>query len=179
MSTEIEREFTYLAKALPEGLDESPSKIIADHYIPAEAEHPVMRVRRKGDSYEITKKQPVSGTDSSRQTEETIALTEAEYKGLLTAEGKGFVKRRYFVKIDGYDAEVDVYLENLEGLVVIDFEFENDEDMQEFVVPEVCLADVTQEKFIAGGILAGKKYTDLETELDKFNYHKIDVGALR
>lgn len=39
-------------------------------------------------------------------------------------------------------------------------------------MPDFCLADVTQEKFTAGGILAGKKYSDIEAELEKYGYKK-------
>jgi hypothetical protein len=35
------------------------------------------------------------------------------------------------------------------------------------------LADVTQEEFIAGGWLAGKKYSDIESFLNKYNYKKL------
>jgi hypothetical protein len=70
--TEIELERTYLAKFLPEGLGAYPKKEIKDIYIPESEVHPILRVRQRGDKYEITKKQPVSGTDSSEQYEHTI-----------------------------------------------------------------------------------------------------------
>jgi hypothetical protein len=57
-------------------------------------------------------------------------------------------------------------------MVLVDFEFDTEEDQAAFAMPEFCLADVTQEDFIAGGILAGKKYQDLEEDLKRFNYHK-------
>lgn len=42
-------------------------------------------------------------------------------------------------------------------------------------MPEFCLADVTQDAFIAGGMLAGKSFKDIEKDLGKFNYQKITV----
>ena len=41
-------------------------------------------------------------------------------------------------------------------------------------MPSMALADVTQEDFIAGGLLAGKKYSDIAPELDRFEYKRID-----
>jgi hypothetical protein len=40
-------------------------------------------------------------------------------------------------------------------------------------MPDFCLTDVTQELFVAGGVVCGKKYADLESDLQKFNYQKI------
>ena len=42
-----------------------------------------------------------------------------------------------------------------------------------FVMPEFCLVDVTQEKFGAGGMLAGKSYEDIEQHLKRFGYVKL------
>jgi hypothetical protein len=70
---------------------------------------------------------------------------------------------------------VDIYFEALEGLAVIDFEFENDEDLEAFTMPSICLADVTQEKMLAGGMLAGKSYQDLRPTLDRYNYRPLKV----
>jgi CYTH domain-containing protein len=72
--------------------------------------------------------------------------------------------------INGHPAEVDIFVGQLEGLVVIDFEFDSEEAKSAFVAPGICLADVTQEMFIAGGKLAGKRYKDIKAELDRFNY---------
>lgn len=41
-----------------------------------------------------------------------------------------------------------------------------------FLAPDIALADVTQEDFIAGGLLAGKTYNDISAELGRFNYTK-------
>ena len=61
----------------------------------------------------------------------------------------------------------------LKGLVVIDFEFETIEEKDAFKMPEFCLVDITQEVFIAGGMVCGKKYEDIENELKRFNYNKL------
>lgn len=169
----IELENTYLAKRLPNDLHNYPSKEIIDVYIPAAAFHPVLRFRKNGDRYEMTKKEPVTAGDASRQEEQTINLSEEEFNALSTLEGKRVEKRRYLVPIDGRQAEVDVFMGKLAGLVLIDFEFETVEDKDEFAMPDICLADVTQEDFLAGGMLCGKSYADIEESLERFDYKKV------
>ncbi len=171
---ELEREKTYLLRRLP-NLANCKSEIIRDAFVPASSKHPILRLRQRGDRYEITKKKPVLEVDSSRQEEHTIALTKAEFEALAPGDARRFVKRRYYCIIEGHAAEVDVYLEALEGLAVVDFEFETDEAMQSLSMPAICLADVTQEETFAGGMLAGKSYEDIEPVLEKYKYKPITV----
>jgi len=170
MATEIELEFTYLAKEIPEGLADSPSKMIVDVYYPAEVEHPSLRIRQNGDSYQMTKKENASGTDSSYKLEHTIELSREEFEALTKAPGKRVAKRRYYYEYKGHTAEIDVFEGELSGLVEVDFEFADRETQYAFKMPDFCLADVTQEAFAAGGMLAGKSYKDIEKELGKYNY---------
>ncbi|MDP3093596.1 MAG: hypothetical protein Q8N16_02420 [bacterium] len=170
---EIELERTFLAKRLPEGFEKSNSTEIIDIYIPASAEHPVLRIRKRGDSFEMTKKMPLAGTDSSEQHEQTIFLSETEYQELSRIKGKRFRKIRHYYNFENRTAEIDVYKDDLEGLVAVDFEFDSSEKKNSFQMPDFCLADVTQEKAFAGGILAGKAYSDIEPFLAKYGYHKI------
>jgi CYTH domain-containing protein len=173
---EIEYELTYLAKQIPSEVQGvTPSRVI-DYYLPeAGVEHPHMRIRAKGDTYELTKKQPIEGKDSSAQTEHTISLSPEEYADLSANRTRYVAKDRYKVVIDGHEAEVDVFKDALEGLVLIDFEFSTREEQLAFTMPEVCLADVTQETFIAGGILAGKSYADLQEFLEQYGYIKLNA----
>lgn len=170
---ELELEKTYLLKELPADLADCKSEILSDAYVPVTSRHPNLRLRRKGDQYQLTKKIPVSGTDSSRQNEHTILLTPEEAAAFDNLEAKRFTKRRHYCTIDGYAAEVDVYLEGLAGLVVVDFEFTSEADMEAFVMPDICLADVTQEEAFAGGILAGKTYADIEPALQSYGYQPL------
>lgn len=174
MATEIEYEKTYLAKSLPKNLNESGSVVIRDVYVPDSASHANLRLRNKGNHYEITKKMPVKGTDSSVQYEHTIELTKEEFEAIAQCSKKDFVKRRYFVEISGRGAEVDVFGGRLAGLVTIDFEFDTEAEKDAFDIPKECLADVTQEEFVAGGYVSGKSYDDLAPYLEKYAYRKIE-----
>ncbi|MBN1544332.1 hypothetical protein JW898_02615 [Candidatus Woesearchaeota archaeon] len=168
----IELEKTYLAKSVPKGLAECRSKEIIDIYIPRSHLHPKLRIRKNGDRYEMTKKEPVAD-DASEQEEQTIILTEEEFNALNKLDGKKTRKIRYHYPHDGRMAEIDVFEGALKGLIVIDFEFDTEEDKETFAMPEFCLAEVTQEEFIAGGMVCGRKYEDLKKDLRRYNYKKL------
>ncbi|MBW2964595.1 hypothetical protein KY363_03990 [Candidatus Woesearchaeota archaeon] len=169
----IELELTYLAKSLPEGLAKCRHKEIIDIYIPTNSVHPTLRIRKSGDKYEITKKEPVED-DPSHQNEETTTLTADEFDELnKNIEGKRTHKLRYYYPFQGKTAEIDVFQGKLKGLVVIDFEFETMEEKDSFTMPDFCLADVTPEEFIAGGMVCGKAYDDLQKDLDRYGYKKL------
>jgi adenylate cyclase len=171
---EIELEKTYLIKKLPPDLDKFPHKEIMDMYIPAQAAHPALRLRKKGDKLEMTKKQPIIGTDSSEQEEHTIKLNKGEFDSLIHADGKKVHKTRYDYVYKGHKAEVDIFEDDLEGLVLVDFEFTDSKEKEAFKTPDFCLIDVTQDKTFAGGMLCGKKYLDIEGRLRELNYVRID-----
>jgi len=169
----IELERTYLAKELPKDLKECENKEIVDIYLPKASDHPVLRLRKNGDNYEMTKKKPIKDNDSSKQLEQTIVLDKEEFEALQKVSGKRVAKRRYRYPYQGLVAEFDVFTEDLVGLIVIDVEFENEKEKDNFQMPEFCLVEVTQDKFIAGGMLCGKKYDDIKQELVKLEYKKI------
>jgi adenylate cyclase len=170
----LELEKTYLAKKLPESLKTCDFKEIIDIYIPKEKDHPKLRLRKNGNKYEITKKTPIDSNDKSRQEEQTIILSEEEFNSLnKQIDGKRVHKRRYYYPYKERIAEIDIFQGDLKGLVVIDFEFEKTQEIENFEMPSFCLVDITQEVFIAGGMLCGKKYEDIETNLEKFAYKKL------
>ena len=169
---ELELERTFLVKDLPKEIEGADYVEIVDTYIPDGPEHSHLRLRKKGNKYSITKKDLVDD-DASEMMEYTIELTAEEYEALCSCSKKRVVKKRYFAKIDGHDAEVDVFGEDLAGLVLVDFEFASVDEKNAFVMPEGMLADVTPEEFIAGGMLAGKKYEDIEGELEKYGYKRV------
>ncbi len=170
-----EFELTYLVKELPTDVQGSPSKEILDIYLPANADHAILRIRKSGDKCEITKKVPAHGTDSSHQIENTIPLTPEEFADLSTLPGKRVRKLRYYYREAGIDYEIDVFQDGLTGLILADVEFSSNEDKAKFVPPTWVLADVTQEKFVAGGMLCGKSYTDIATLLARFDYQPLAI----
>jgi CYTH domain-containing protein len=172
----IELEKTYLAKYLPENLERCPAKEMIDVYIPAAFAHPKIRIRKNGDKYEITKKEPLE-SNPSEMLEQTIKITAEEFAELQKLPGKEIHKTRYHYKYERWLAEIDVFQDKLAGLVVIDFEFETKEEKDAFQMPNFCLADVTTEQVTAGGMLCGKSYKDIEPTLNKYHYQKIRMQS--
>ncbi len=169
-----EFEKTYLAKYLPEDLKKFSSREIIDVYIPGNRMHPCVRVRKNGNDYEITKKKPVEEGDCSCQSEQTIKLDKEEFNFFENISKKKIRKKRFYYKKDGIDFEIDLFKGGLKGLVLVDVEFKNKKTKNSFrKIPDFCLAEITQEDFIAGGMLAGKEYKDIKGKLEKYNYKKL------
>lgn len=166
----IELELTYLAKSLPTRLKELKSKKIIDLYVDNGTDHSDLRIRKNGDRFELTRKTPVNDSDASKQTEVTIPINKTEFESFMPVKARKVEKTRYYFEHDDRTAEIDVFEGKLKGLVVVDFEFNSEEEKDIFEMPDFCLEDVTQETFIAGGVLAGKTYSDIEEELNRFNY---------
>jgi len=169
----IELERTFLAKHLPENLISAKKKEILDIYIPASAIHPNLRIRKNGDTYEMTKKKPINKDDPSQLRESTIRLNEHEFNDLSLIPGKKVRKIRHFYPHNNHTAQFDIFCDELNGLVLIDFEFDSINEKDRFNMPDFCLVDITKEDFIAGGMLSGKSYQDIEKNLQKFNYKPI------
>lgn len=163
---ELER--TFLVKSLPEGLDLGNAKEMLDIYLPSASEHPHLRIRKSGSRYEITNKQPIQEEDASHQIENTIPLTKEEYDELSSVQGKRVSKTRYTYEENGFVYEIDIFKEDLAGLILADVEFSSIEDKNTFVPPPWCSADVTQEPYVAGGILAGKSFKKIRSHLEKY-----------
>ncbi|MBN1793153.1 hypothetical protein JW826_05710 [Candidatus Woesearchaeota archaeon] len=67
----IEIEKTYLSKSIPPEALKGRSKEITDVYIPPSRTHPDLRIRKNGDKYEITRKNPARNHGQSRPDSRT------------------------------------------------------------------------------------------------------------
>jgi CYTH domain-containing protein len=171
-----EFELTYLAKKeLMSKLNGISFKEMTDIYIPESSKHPNLRIRKSGEKYEITKKTPVREGDASHQIETTISLTLSEFNELNLIKGKRVLKNRYLYQENNYTYEIDVFQGDLKGLVLVDVEFKSNEEKSNFIPPPWILKDVTQENFIAGGMLCGKNYDTIKEKLEEFKYEKINI----
>lgn len=175
-TTSIELERTYLLTALPKELDGVTPKHMVDIYIPDHGvEHPHLRLRKKDDLYVITKKYPVVDGDAMHQVEETIKLDINEYNALKKSSTAKVEKLRYNVIMDSYPAEVDVFQGKLKGLVMVDFEFKDENHLANFTKPKEALVEVSNVDFLAGGLLAGKSYEDIRQRLAEFGYEPVEL----
>lgn len=171
MSSEIETERRFLLKSLPENLTKYPRSRIEDIKIITGEPHPHLRLRRKDEKFVLTKKYRAEGTSGQMQMiEEHIDLNEAEYNAISKIHSTSLSKYRYFYNLNGFTAEIDVFDNDLKGLVIMEVEFGNESDARNFVMPEICLCEITGIEALAGGILSGKNYDDISSELDKYEY---------
>lgn len=169
----IELEKTYLAKFVPKDLANCDHSEMLDVYLPVASLHPHLRLRKRGNILEMTKKTLVNQNDSSSQLEQTIKLAQDEFDALVQVDGKRVRKVRHYLKQDGRTMEIDVFQDALAGLVLVDVEFDSVEEKDNFQMPDFCLVEVTQENFLAGGMLCGKSYSDIEADLNRFGYSKL------
>ncbi|MFH0856439.1 MAG: hypothetical protein V1860_00900 [bacterium] len=160
---------------MPKNLANCEHSEMIDIYFPASSQHPNLRLRKRGNILEITKKTLVNPNDASAQLEQTIKLTQEDYDALLQVAGKRVNKVRYYLNHNGYglSLEVDVFKEALLGLVLVDVEFDSVKEKDDFQMPDFCLVEVTQENFLAGGMLCGKSYSDIEADLTRLGYNKL------
>lgn len=134
---EIERK--YLVRTLPENLSSFPSRQIEQAYLCTE---PVVRIRRQDEEYYLTYK----GRGLLAREEYNLPLTGEAYSHLLKkADGMILSKRRYLIPLEGtgLTAELDVFQEAYEGLVLAEVEFPTLEEAQAFEPPAWFGRDVT------------------------------------
>jgi adenylate cyclase len=131
VAREIERK--YLIERLPDDLERHPSEPIDQGYLTAGGEGAEVRVRRRGEATVLTVK---AGAGRSREEEE-LAIDPERFERLwrLTA-GRRLRKRRHRIPLPGgVEAELDVYLDALEGLRVVEVEFPSEEAADAFRAP--------------------------------------------
>jgi adenylate cyclase len=156
----IEIEKTFLVKETPKGLSSYKSEKIKQGYISSTPSP--LRIRQKGNNFELTKKIPLKEGDFSVFNEINIPLTEDEFNKLWPLVEKSLEKIRYILPLkNGLVAELDVFEGKLKGLVFVEVEFASQEQMDSFEAIEWFGRDVTQEDFAANVFLAGKSFVEI------------------
>lgn len=133
---EIERK--YLVKEIPVNLDQYESQKIAQGYLCTE---PVIRIRRSNNDYYMTYK----GDGLMVREEYNLPLTEEAYTHLRPKiDGLLIAKTRYLIPLnDKLTAELDIFEEDLKGLVIVEVEFDSVEEANAFSAPDWFGEDVT------------------------------------
>ncbi len=161
---EIERKYTI--KQMPSDLERWPHRQIEQFYLCGD---PVLRCRRMDNAYILTYKSPHKGDVATSQEgapcvneELEAALTPAGYQH-LKVKRDGFVirKNRYLIPLeDGLCIELDVFLDQLAGLVFAEVEFPDVERAASFVPPAWFDQDVSQDHRYSNQYLSTvEKYT--------------------
>jgi CYTH domain-containing protein len=96
-----------------------------------------------------------------------IYLNDAEYGAFERFEGREIRKNRYFHEFDERSIAFDVFLGNLWGLNMAKVNFETMEEMNDYDPPRFMVFEVTNDPFFTGENLVGKKFADIQKELEK------------
>lgn len=141
MAIEIERKF--LLKELP--VNEMKNALVEEiqqGYLVREPEREV-RVRRKGELFYLTEKK---GSGLSREEHE-ILINETIFNALWPlTHGMQLVKSRSTFTLDGKQLELDVYHDTLQPLMVLEIEFDSEEEALAWSPPWFAGPEVTGDK---------------------------------
>jgi len=157
----LEIEKTFLVKNIPANLSSFKSIKIKQGYISTTTSP--LRIRQKGNKFEITKKIPLKEGDFSQVEEINIPLTRFEFNKLWKLAEKYLEKTRYLIPLkNNLMAELDVFSGKLKGLSFVEVEFPSESKMNSFKQPDWFGKDVTQEDFSANAFLADKTFFDIQ-----------------
>lgn len=165
----LEIEKSFLVKKVPSDLKKYKSCKIKQGYF-SYAPQP-LRIRKKDNFYEITKKINIHQDDYKTADEINIPLKPEEFDRLWPLTICSLEKTRYFIPLkNDLVAELDVFEGKLAGIVFVEVEFKSEEAGERFIPPDWFGADVTQEQFCSNVFLAGKNFEEISKIIKNKNY---------
>lgn len=168
---EIELELVWLVKNLPKDYKRHKSANIRQAYLKgSEPSVKDVRVREKNGVYTLTKKRFIKSPQETGYTQEsTKKLTKEDFLKLWKISKKRIRKIRYFYPLDnGLIAEIDIYKDNLEGLIVVEVEFPSILAYEKFATPKWFGKEVTDSKGIYPPVIANMKLEEVDRINSKY-----------
>lgn len=98
----------------------------------------------------------------------TIILSSAEYQIFDALEGNRLKKVRYYHNYQGQVYSIDVFENELKGLILCETERDNLEDLMSAEFPDYASREVTEDSFFTGGNLCGVTQSELLKKLADF-----------
>lgn len=153
----MEIEKKYRIKQLPLGLDKYEKKEIEQGYL---CNEPVVRIRKSNDDYYMTYKSRLNikaDTGKALCCEEVeLALTKEAFEHMKEKIDNNLIKKiRYIIPLEnGLNAELDIFLNTLDGLTMVEVEFPDEESAGAFNPPEWFGEDVTFDNSFKNNYLA-------------------------
>ncbi len=143
---EIERK--YAVKQMPENFMNYPCKKIEQGYL---CNNPTVRIRKSNEDYILTYKSKVKNKKEGSaifNNEVELELTEEAYKRLLLKiDHNPVTKSRYLIPLTGgLTAELDVFGGKLQGLIIVEVEFPDEQASNEFVPPDWFGKDLSSDR---------------------------------
>jgi CYTH domain-containing protein/CHAD domain-containing protein len=150
----IERERKYLVEQIPAELDLSDRVELRQGYL-VTGERVAVRVRDAGREGRTLTIKAGRGTSSAERTELEWRIGKEQFEAVwpLTA-GRRVVKTRHRIPAAGHVIELDVFGEQLEGLIVAEVEFSSMEALESFVSPDWFGPEVTDDRRYNNAALA-------------------------
>lgn len=157
---EIERKFKVVK--LPENLEQYPKKEIEQGYLCIK---PTVRIRKADNKYTLNykwKDPNIKEKTAIQNIEYEMPLTEENYKILFNKVENNMIKKtRYKIELEnGLKVELDVFHENLEGLIFAEVEFQDIDASENFMKPDWLGEDISFDKRYDNTLLS---------KIDKFN----------
>lgn len=135
-----ERERVYLVKYLPDNINQfKPIEIQVGDFFDSNAID-ALKIRQKGNEYHLIKKEANSVQE---RIEHVIHIKEGEFKVLIGAMIQSHKKIRYLLPLNNLTCELDIYKDKLSGYARVEVEFDNDEEMHNFIPPEWFAEEIT------------------------------------
>lgn len=157
---------TYAVKKIPSGLTNMPSHEMDQGYLTDNPKS--LRLRRKGNSYFITRKISGLSGDPRIWDEYEIPLDQESYDDLWKIAVKKLSKTRYYYSHDdGADIRVDIFQGKLEGLAIAEVIFDNEEAYRNFKAPDWLGREIVEEKWASNQLFAGSSYDKIKKLIDK------------
>ncbi len=144
----MEIEKKYLVRELPANLKDYDVYRIEQGYL---CNYPTLRIRKCNEDYILTYKR--KGSKSNKENhiivndEVELELNETSYLKLREKIDYNLVvKDRYAIPLeDGLVAEMDIFKEQLSGLVLVEVEFKDEQQGQDFIPPSWFGEDVSED----------------------------------
>lgn len=142
----MEIEKKYRIRQMPVGLDKFEKKEIEQGYL---CNDPVVRIRKSNQDYYMTYKSRLNieaDQGAALCCEEVeLALTKESFEHLKEKVDNNLIKKiRYLIPLkEGLKAELDIFLNKLDGLTMVEVEFPDEESAKAFNPPEWFGEEVT------------------------------------
>lgn len=134
----IEIEKKFLIENIPFSLDNYQHKDITQGYL---YDNPVLRIRKSNENYSFTYK----GKGLMARQEINVNIQKSDFDSLISNCKWKINKIRYIIPYEIYTIELDIFKDELDGLIMAEVEFPDIDAAENFVPPDWFGKEVTNE----------------------------------